>query len=349
MPNHVANHIKFIGEPERIKEVLEAIKNDEIGIGSIDFNKIIPMPQELDIQSGSETTKGLKAYRDFVDVLTFDGANKDIDLLNIPEEKENIFLKQRTDISEEVWKLGRQAYRNILQYGHPTWYEWSINNWGTKWNAYDCVEYDQEPKEIEEIFLNTAWSAPHPILDKLASMYPDIEIEHEWSDEDFGYNLGRRSFRDGEEIELYIPETMKEAYEFALKVQGYESMEDIGLTLNAAETNYISIWFEDYDVVEFRDKHMLYTLERVTAADVPKGYNCYDIKMDSTYTYFDTLEKEEVIRHGGTLITKEEIDFGDGTSIDLENEPILFVGMNEVSFEQFENGEIELKDGMEMA
>ena len=61
------------------------------------------------------------------------------------------------------------------------------------------------------------------------------------------------------------------------------------------------------------------------------------------------LEKGEAIRHGGTLITKEEIDFGDDTCIDLEQEPVLFVGMNQVSFEQFENGEIELKEGMEMA
>jgi hypothetical protein len=349
MPNHVANHIKFIGEPERIKEVLEAIKNDEVGIGSIDFNKIIPMPDGLEIEAGSKTDRGLKAYKDFVAVLTFDGANKDIDLLNIPEEKENIFLEQRKDIDKEDWKLGRQAYKNILQHGAPTWYEWSISNWGTKWNAYSCSKFEETSEECNKIFLNTAWSAPHPILNKLASMYPDLEIEHEWADEDFGQNLGRRTFKNGENIELYIPETDKEAYEFALKVQGFESMEVAGRTLNASETNYIPIWFEDYDVVEFREKKMLYSTTRKTLEDIPKGYNCYDIKLDSTNTYFDTLEKGEAIRHGGTLITKEEIDFGDGTCIDLEQEPVLFVGMNQVSFEQFENGEIELKEGMEMA
>ena len=91
------------------------IKDDELDLHSIDFNKIIPMPEGLEIESGSRTTKGLKAYRDFVDVLTFAGANKDIDLLNIPEEKENIFLEQRKDIDIEDWKLGRQAYKNILQ------------------------------------------------------------------------------------------------------------------------------------------------------------------------------------------------------------------------------------------
>ena len=127
-----------------------------------------------------------------------------------------------------------------------------------------------------------------------------------------------------------------------------ETMEDVGLTLNATGNGYVSIWFEDYDVVEFQEKKMLYSTTRKTREDIPKGYNCYDIKLDSTNTYFDTLEKGETIRHGGTIITKEKIDFGNGTCIDLEEEPILFVGMHEVSFEQFENGEIELKEGMNM-
>ena len=289
MPNHVANHIKFTGEPQRIKEVLEAIKNDEIGIGSIDFNKIIPMPDGLEIEAGSKTDRGLKAYKDFVDVLTFAGANKDIDLLNIPEEKENIFLEQRKDIAEEDWKLGRQAYKNILQHGAPTWYEWSISNWGTKWNAYSCSKFEGTSEECNKIFLNTAWSAPHQVINKLAKMYPDLEIEHEWADEDFGQNLGRRIFKDGKEFDLYIPEIDKEAYELAMKVHGLESMEDVGLTLNATGTDYISIWREEYDVVEFRDKKMLYTLLRVTLDDIPKGYYCYDIDMDKTNTYFDTL------------------------------------------------------------
>ena len=224
MPNHVTNRIKLSGEPERIRAVMEEIKNDEIGLGSVDFNKIIPMPESLNITAGSVTDKGLKAYKDFVSILLFDGANKDIDLLNIPEEKEAIFLKQRTDIKEDEWSSGRQAFRNIQQYGFPTWYEWSINNWGTKWNAYDCIELEDASEEMNELCFNTAWSAPHPILSKLAQMYPDVEIEHEWADEDFGHNLGRVKYKGDTILEEYIPETTKEAYEFALKVHGYEDM-----------------------------------------------------------------------------------------------------------------------------
>lgn len=64
MPNHVANHISLQGDPEKIRSMLEAIQSDELGVGSVDFNKIIPMPKSLNIEAGSRTDRGLKAYCD---------------------------------------------------------------------------------------------------------------------------------------------------------------------------------------------------------------------------------------------------------------------------------------------
>lgn len=79
MPNHVTNIIKFQGDEGQIKKLLEDIKDDEYGIGSIDFNKLIPMPTSLHIVCGSSTDKGLKAYRDFVSVYTLEGGITGLD------------------------------------------------------------------------------------------------------------------------------------------------------------------------------------------------------------------------------------------------------------------------------
>ena len=54
----------------------------------------------------------------------------------------------------EEWALGKQAYENIQQYGSPTWYEWCNKNWGTKWNAYSCVELGKDDDTLEFF---TAW------------------------------------------------------------------------------------------------------------------------------------------------------------------------------------------------
>lgn len=54
MPNHVTNVLTLHGESDQIRAMLEAIQYDDLGIGSVDFNKIIPMPESLNIEAGAK-------------------------------------------------------------------------------------------------------------------------------------------------------------------------------------------------------------------------------------------------------------------------------------------------------
>ena len=177
MPNHIINTIRLTGDREKISELLESIKDNRIGIGSLDFNKVIPMPESLQIETSSSMERGLKAYKEFVDICTFDGANKDMDLLNIPEDKENIFLRMRKDVKREDWELGRQAFRNEVMYGAPSWYDWSIKNWGTKWNSYGYDNLDRSDiAENPEFSFYTAWSAPTQLSKNLQKDIPRFHL-----------------------------------------------------------------------------------------------------------------------------------------------------------------------------
>lgn len=82
------------GDQNRIDELLKSVKGKD---SLLDFNKIIPMPESLNIEAGSRTDNGLKAYKDFVYVYTFAGTEKK-DLLNIPKEKRK-FSSERGRIS----------------------------------------------------------------------------------------------------------------------------------------------------------------------------------------------------------------------------------------------------------
>ena len=53
MPNHVMNVLTLRGEPEQLLQLMESVKYDRLGTGSVDFNKIIPMPETLDIEADS--------------------------------------------------------------------------------------------------------------------------------------------------------------------------------------------------------------------------------------------------------------------------------------------------------
>jgi len=85
MPNHITNILTAHGDEKQLKAMFEAIKSDEIGLGSTDFNKIVPMPENI--------------YRG---------------------------------------NLGKEEFE---KYGSENWHDWSVNNWGTKWNSYGYASF----------------------------------------------------------------------------------------------------------------------------------------------------------------------------------------------------------------
>ena len=54
------------------------------------------------------------------------------------------------------------------------WYNWQCDNWGTKWNSYDC-SLDEDEERLEYVF-DTAWAPPTPVIDALREQYPDLGI-----------------------------------------------------------------------------------------------------------------------------------------------------------------------------
>lgn len=309
MPNHIENIIALNGDEKVIKEMLKAIQNDDYGLGTVDFNKIIPMPDSLHIESGSRTDRGLKQYKEFISEILF--AKKETDISKISpeaiEEYETEYLTGKNDIKPDEWLLGKTAWNNIQNYGAPTWYDWSINNWGTKWNAYgysDGVDYSKN----NQLWFQTAWSAPHPMLEKLTGMFPEITFEHEWADEDIGSNCGRKIYSNGECTEKYYPESEKDCIEFACRVWDYD-LADLGLMLNKSENGYINIDMSSYDLIELFDKPALFTNERLTNADIPQGLYYYHLRCNDNGCNFATIEPKVTVNHAGSVITDEPIEF----------------------------------------
>ena len=240
MPNYVKNLVEFRGDPAAVRNVLEAIKDDRYGIGTVDFNKLIPMPEDLQIEAGSRTDKGLKAYKNFISLYSAANGFTGIDILHIPEEAEREMRKQipELNVGEEEWALGRQAFRNLIQYDAATWYEWSIHNWGTKWNACGYESGTDFSGDGRSLSFETAWDAPVPVMEELARRFPEVEFTHRWADEDIGQNCGQHTYAAGERTEEFFPDGQKDQIEFALETWGYEP-EDLGYRLNEDGTAYL--------------------------------------------------------------------------------------------------------------
>ena len=80
---------------------------------------------------------------------------------------------------KEINPRGSLSYKDREQ---PNWYDWSCENWGTKWNSSKVhVNYEEE-NYVCFSFL-TAWSAPTLIALKLKRMFKGISFRWFYRDE----------------------------------------------------------------------------------------------------------------------------------------------------------------------
>ena len=246
MPNHVINRLTFTCPEDRLKQILSEICYDQTsdkdrkGIGTIDFNKIIPMPESLNIECGSTTDAGIDLYltsinpdvnyfgNEKLDRKQFFGIVERLHKLNryssyetyLPPDRIRAMTEYKP--ADELIRLGKTAIGNLLNYGALTWYDWRSDpdNWNTKWNSYEPF-YDGG----NSIEFQTAWDAPHLVIEKLSQMYPDATLTHDWANEDVYQSCGSRTYLDGEIIEEFIPETNTEQIAFASELWGYDADE----------------------------------------------------------------------------------------------------------------------------
>ena len=55
------------------------------------------------------------------------------------------------------------------------WYDWRLQNWDTKWDAYEVSIDDDDPDQLEVSF-ETAWSPPEAICHAMREQYPDLSV-----------------------------------------------------------------------------------------------------------------------------------------------------------------------------
>lgn len=98
------------------------------------------------------------------------------------------------------------------------WYDWNINNWGSKW---DCYDVDVDDSQAEQGYLvynfSTAWSPINNVIHKLANKFKKLEFNYSYYEtgSDFwGYvNMKNGLITDSADGELSTaPCTIKQEY-----------------------------------------------------------------------------------------------------------------------------------------
>lgn len=248
MPNHVTHTMTVTGPPAAVElfvgmhllydKKLED-KKDYWKINGeaptprfLDFNSVIPMPKVLDgIVSGSMTDDAVEAVtgKTIPELILEKNPHDD-------HAKSSLRIKQmfRTDPQREAERkkhqenlpaseleMAMKVLAAIEETGYPTWYEWSIANWGTKWNSYDLSILEESPGKLVCRF-DTAWSPPCPIFEKLAEMHPELAFDIWGFDEGWGFCIHAHC-QPGQTFEFDDEETNDENHE---KAYGYRPERD---------------------------------------------------------------------------------------------------------------------------
>lgn len=59
----------------------------------------------------------------------------------------------------------------IEKYGSDNWYDWSLKNWGVKWNSEGAIRISDSV-----VIFDTAWSQPDELIKRLSEKFPEEEI-----------------------------------------------------------------------------------------------------------------------------------------------------------------------------
>lgn len=228
MPNHIQCRLKFIGTEQEVLEMRNSISGeyDDKTPMQIDFNKIVPQPIGMNVQICSRVENMVK---ESLKMPVHENA-----LIAMLERGNREKTPSPLTLNDEEWAQYVQCLSNVRATGHIYWYDWNIANWGTKWNAYG--QNDKRSND-DTIYFQTAWSSPVGLIEELHKMFPKVELDLLYADEDTGSNCGHIGFKQGVKYEV-IPESQSnEAY-------------DIYFELNPDDRQYYEIVNGKYSYIE---------------------------------------------------------------------------------------------------
>lgn len=161
MPNWIQTEIELSGSEADIKSVIDLIRNEQ---GDVDFSKIVPYPK----------------YWECPEKYFIKPTDIEVKQFGFSDKPRLHSSKFSIDVMED--------------YPYLDWYNWQVDNWGTKWNANDSYVISNY------ISYQTAWCFSEPILKKLSELFPNVEFLFKYADEDIGSNCGSGVATNGKVI-----------------------------------------------------------------------------------------------------------------------------------------------------
>jgi hypothetical protein len=109
--------------------------------------------------------------------------SSDLSMQNImpcPEELRRVTSPPRAENGETEKEFKVRVKRCVEQYGHADWYNWSIANYGTKWDINAEIDSESET-EIVYMF-DSAWAPPVAFVQFVSEKFPNLKFVLEYDE-----------------------------------------------------------------------------------------------------------------------------------------------------------------------
>lgn len=90
-------------------------------------------------------------------------------------------LPKKEGETEKQYKIRMKTYKEL--YGADNWYDWSCNNWGTKWDVYDFYSMGDDSDTEFSCHFNSAWAPPLGWVEKAVKKFPTLSFYMEFIEE----------------------------------------------------------------------------------------------------------------------------------------------------------------------
>ena len=133
-----------------------------------------------------------------------------------------------------------QGKANLKKYGYKDWYDFSVNEWGTKWDLCD-VTATQPFEDTVLLHFDTAWSPPIEAYQKLEALGFEILAYYYESGMQFagiyqdGEDDSYQDWGDSKGAEETLPSELDETFEISVNQAMWED----------EDKEEVQVWYED--------------------------------------------------------------------------------------------------------
>ena len=195
----IQNRLKIIGDTEDLAKLLNYIKSYVLGEElQIDFNKIIPIPESINIESDGLGELAHELLFGGIDTECYQNTYEGLlECFNDTYNRHESFAALDIDLQKEGIDLALKYQKNIDKYDYAYLADWTIGNWETNKNAYG---QNDVRNTANTIYFLTANCPPINLILELSRLFPAVQLQLLYTNVDTPWITGRISLTNGKFI-----------------------------------------------------------------------------------------------------------------------------------------------------